>query len=320
MFALYPMLGSAVQRFAAPRNLLVVAILACAGAIIAFGIAFVEVKVLNFNQGRATGYATNPIPSSTAALLLGFFALAGLFAVSRPWRYLFLLGPIAGIGTVYLSGSRGPLLALPALLIIAVVILPIRRAITLSIASIGVVGAVAVFVFRPTLLGRIAVLPAMLGDLLSGRPIATNLDVGGSIRYSILQGSIGAFEHAPWLGYGWYMKVPAVEIYLPWDVHFGDATHAHLHSDILNFAVSAGVVGLVAYALVLLAPIVSAARSARDTQYRGRLYLGLTLSAGFACCGAVNLLFGFEYMTTLYVVFAALFVGFCRDARPGAVA
>ena len=63
-----------------------------------------------------------------------------------------------------------------------------------------------------------------------------------------------------WLG--WYMKVPAVEKYLPWDVHFGDPTHAHLHSDILNFAVSAGVVGLVAYALVLLAPIVGAARSA----------------------------------------------------------
>ena len=199
MFALYPMLRNALQRFAAPRNLLIVAVLACVGAILAFAIAFVEVKVLNFNQGRATGFATNPIPSATAALLLGF-PLAGLFVVSRPWRFLFLLGPIAGVGTVYLSGSRGPLLALPILLVIAVAMIPIRRTITLSISAIGIAAAVAVFVFRPTLLGRIAVLPAMLGDLLSGRPIATNLDVGGSIRYSILQGSIGAFEHAPWLG------------------------------------------------------------------------------------------------------------------------
>lgn len=317
MFALFPLLSNALQRFAGRRNLLIVAILACAGALLAFAIALIEVKIFDFNQGRATGLSTNPIPSSTAALLMGFFALAGFFAVSRRWRYLFLLGPIAGIGTVYLSGSRGPLLALPALLIIAVVMVPVRRTIALSIAAVGVVAAVAVFVFRPSLLGRIGLLPAMLGDLLSGRPIATNLDVGGSIRSSILQGSIAAFEHAPWLGYGWYMKVPAVEKYLPWDVHFGDPIHAHLHSDILNFAVAAGVVGLIAYALVLLAPIVGAATSVRDAQYWGRLYLSLILSAGFACCGAVNLLFGFEYMTTLYVVFAAIFLGYCRDGvRP----
>jgi hypothetical protein len=27
----------------------------------------------------------------------------------------------------------------------------------------------------------------------------------------------------------------------------------------------------------------------------------------------VNLLFGFEFMTTMYVCFAAVFIGYCRD-------
>ena len=65
--------------------------------------------------------------------------------------------------------------------------------------------------------------------------------------------------------------------------------------------------------LVLLAPVVSAVRSPRDAQFRARVFLALSLSAGFACCGAVNLLFGFEFMTTMYVVLAAIFIGYCRD-------
>ena len=77
---------------------------------------------------------------------------------------------------------------------------------------------------------------------------------------------------------------------------------------------AAGLVGLVAYALVLAAPIVSAAKSPRDSQFSGRLFLALSLSVGFLCCGAVNLLFGFEFMTTMYVCFAAVFIGYCRDA------
>jgi O-antigen ligase len=109
------------------------------------------------------------------------------------------------------------------------------------------------------------------------------------------------------------MKVPVVEKYIEDPVGFGDPTYAHLHSDILNFGVSAGIVGLFAYLLVLLAPIVSAVSSPRDTQFRGRLFLALNLSAGFACCGAVNLLFGFEFMTTMYVVLAAIFIAYCRD-------
>ena len=110
------------------------------------------------------------------------------------------------------------------------------------------------------------------------------------------------------------MKIPVVEKYMTWNVGFGDPRVGHLHSDILNLGVSAGIVGLIAYALVILAPVVAAATSPRDGQFRGRLFLALSLSAGFLCCGAVNLLFGFEFMTTMYVCFAAIFIGYCRDA------
>ncbi len=63
----------------------------------------------------------------------------------------------------------------------------------------------------------------------------------------------------------------------------------------------------------VLAPIAGVLHSPRDGQYKGRLFLALSLSATYLCCGAVNLLFGFEFMTTMFVVLAAVFVAYCRD-------
>lgn len=312
MFALYPLLSSALQRFARPENSARVATFALAGVVIAFAIALYQVRVLHFP--RAAGYGSNPIPSATVALFLGFFALLGLFAVKSRWRYAFLLGPVVGVGTVLLAGSRGPLLALPALGLIALIMLPVKRIYGYGFAAVVMAAAGVTYLLKPGAFGRFAALPKIVFDLLTGHPIDTAVDASGGVRYAILQGSLGAFRDSPWLGYGWYMKVPAVERYMPWDVGFPNPRAAHLHSDILNLGVSAGIVGLVAYALVLLAPIVSALSSPSDSQRSGRIFLAFSLSVGYLCCGAVNLLFGFEFMTTMYVCFAAIFVGYCRDA------
>lgn len=311
MFALYPLLAGALQRFADPRNSGRVAVLALAGSFVALAVGAFQVFVQHY--GRAEGYASNPIPSATVALFLGVFALVGMFAIRSGWRYVFLLGPVAGIGTVLLAGSRGPLVAVPALGLIALIMLPVRRLYSWGAAAAIVVAAVAAYLLKPSAFGRVAALPKMALDVLSGQPIAWDLDQSGSVRYAIFEGSFAAFQRSPWIGYGWYMKVPVVAKYTPFNVGFGDPRVAHLHSDILNLGVSAGLVGLIAYALVLAAPIVSAATSPRDGQFKGRLFLALALSVGFLCCGAVNLLFGFEFMTTMYVAFSAVFIGYCRD-------
>ncbi|HVY52422.1 MAG TPA: O-antigen ligase family protein, partial [Devosia sp.] len=312
MFALYPMLSSVLHRVAKAGNSERVALFSLAGAFIAFGIAVFQVVVQHL--ARAEGYGSNPIPSATVALFLGFFALLGVIVVRSVWRYVFLLGPIAGVATVFLGGSRGPLLAVPALVVVALFALPFRRAVSIGVVVVLATIAGTAFALKPAALGRIEQLPNIMGQLLSGQEVDRNIDRSANIRYRILEGSLAAFRDSPWLGYGWYMKVPAVKERLKEPVGFGDPRVAHLHSDILNLGVSAGIVGLIAYLTVLLAPIVSAVRSPRDSQYRGRLFLAFSLSAGYLCCGAVNLLFGFEFMTTMYVCFAAIFIGYCRDA------
>lgn len=311
MFALYPMIAAALQRMAGPNNLARVATLALVGAVAAFALG--AFQVFYQHMDRAWGFGSNPIPSGTVAMLLGFFALAGLFAVKDTRRYLFLLGPVAGVATVFLSQSRGPLIGLPALILIALLMVPIRRSVLAGAVVLVIVAGGLTYAVKPEIFGRIAALPTMAIELLTGAEVSAETDLSGNIRYRIYEGSIEAFTHSPWIGYGWYMKVSAVEKYIKNPVGFGDPTYAHLHSDIANFGVSAGLVGLIAYLLVLFAPIVSAVRAPRDSQYRGRLFLALSLSATYLCCGAVNLLFGFEFMTTMFVIFAAVFIGYCRD-------
>ena len=311
VFALYPLIAGGLQRFSKPGNLAVVAVLSLIGSFIALVLASFQMFLWHYL--RAEGFASNPIPSSTMALFLGFFSLVGLFAIKSPWRYVFLLGPLAGLGTVALAESRGPLVALPALVIIALIMVPVRRIFTVGAVVVLIAAAGALAVVKPSAFGRMESLPAIIADLATGQPIPYAVDGSGNIRYRILMGSLAAFKDSPWLGYGWYMKIPVVTKYIKDPVGFGDPKVAHLHSDILNLGVSAGVVGLIAYLLVLVAPIVSAATSPRDTQYGGRLFLAMSLTAGFAFCGAVNLLFGFEFMTTMYVILAAIFIGYCRD-------
>lgn len=314
MFALYPLLSATLQRFAHPRNSLVVAVLSLLGTLASFGFAAYEVYGLQL--GRAKGYEANPIRYASIALLLGFFSLIGMFVLKDWRRYTFLTGPLLGVATVFLTGSRGPLLTLPALLIVCFVMLPIRRVVTIGVLAALVFGAGGVYALKPSLLGRAAALPAMLIDIVNGTGVSSTTDYSGNIRYTILQGSIIAFEKSPWIGYGWANKTTEVAKYTTWNVGFGPAKYGHLHSDILNFGVSAGVVGLIAYLLVLLAPIASLRDAPRDSQWRGRVFAALVLSISYFFAGAVNLMFGFELMTTLYVICAAVFIGYCRDVPP----
>jgi hypothetical protein len=82
MFALYPLLAAALQRFAGPNNSARIAILALAGSFVALVLGAVQVFVQHY--GRAEGYASNPIPSATVALFLGFSPWSGCSRSGAP--------------------------------------------------------------------------------------------------------------------------------------------------------------------------------------------------------------------------------------------
>jgi O-antigen ligase len=314
LFVLYAPLVGLLSRLASPGNVRRVAWISLAGAGLAFCYAVTQFAV--FDVGRPSGFGSSPISSATVALFLGFIAPLGYLVEPSSRRYWFLAGPLLGVATVMLSGSRGPMLAIPVLALIAIVMVPVRR----TVLAVIVVGALVVggayLANNPDALGRIMVVAEAASQVVSGDTVDADKSTG--IRARIYASSFAAFRDSPWIGHGWGGMVPAVVEYLPGV--FTVNRHAQLHSDIWNFAVAAGVVGLLAYGLAVFAPIASVLASPRDSQFRGRLYGVLVLCSGYIVCGTVNMLLGFEYLTTFFIATAAILTGYCRDAPAGSLA
>lgn len=300
-----------LARFATPKNTRGVASLALLGAFCATTIALFQVFILK--DGRATGWGTDPIWSAEAALILGFLAALGATTPTR-WRALYLIGPLLGVVTCIASGSRGPLLAVPFLLLVLVFISPRRWWLVLVAAvSVAILLWIGLEVFWPEGLRRLDTLVVIGRDLLAGKSIAEH---SGATRQEFYSASLGAFMHAPWVGYGWTNKMVAIVPYLPGNGAALIAPHLHLHSDVLDFAVSGGLGGLIAYALILVAPIAAAFAGPHDSQFRARLLGVLLLAVGYFICGLTYLMFGYEFLTTLYICLATILIGYCRDRPP----
>lgn len=304
MLALVPLLVAAMRASARPGNATLVARLALAGVAIAAAVALYQVIVEG--RPRAAGFGSDEIWSATAALVIGWLALIGLPGSAGRWRYLYLLGPVLGVLTVMLSGSRGPMLVVPILFGVAFAMLKGHRVGLLVTAAI----IVALVYFWPDR-SRLASIATIGKELATGVPLS---DGSFDVRKALLDASWGAIKLSPWTGYGWSNFAEATAPFtgrLNW-VDRSDAFH--LHSDALNFAVAGGVVGLLAYLAILMAPLAGAWRTPADTQQQARRLGAALLVATYAGCGLTNTFFGFEMHTVLFASLTAVLFGFCRDA------
>lgn len=308
-------LTSWFARFAAPDSAAVFSWVAFVGSILTAITALSD--IFYYGAKRAEGWWSDPIWSAEAALILGFLAVTAVPVMKSRWRYLLLLGPVMGIGVAVLSGSRGVLLAAPVILV-ALLVTTFRqwwKPIAAGFVVLVLVGAVIV-PFAPGQVKRIERIVSVFGDLLTTGSVEEN---SAGSRVAFWKASYEAFLARPLTGYGWSKHKAAAYEYLPekgeeYD-HKGNRLHGnkHLHADILDMGVSGGLMGLAAYALILLAPLLGAVRSARDSQYSARLTAAIVLSTGYFACGLTYIMFGYEFQTTLYVCLCAIVLGFCRD-------
>jgi O-antigen ligase len=313
MFALYAPVALSVGRFAQIKNTATVAVYALVGSVLS---AFVAVfQVIGLGYRRATGFGSDPIWSAEAAVLLGFIALLGFSASKSRYRFVFFLGPILGTFVCILSGSRGPLLAVLPLMAVFVLFATRHRLRNIAIGLLALaVCAGVLWTAWPETASRFVLMANDLPDFLRGGVVD---DKSVSQRSAMYSAGYQAFLHSPWIGYGWHSKVDATVPYLPEKFADFPQIHHHLHSDGLDFAVSGGILGILAYLLVLAAPIAGAVRSPRDSQFRVRLTAAVMLTVGYATFGLTYLLFGYEFHTTLYVVLTAIVVRYCRDEPLG---
>ncbi len=300
-----------LARVASASAALTIGWLSLAGTIAAASVGLVQ--IVGFGVTRV-GQIMNPFQYADTTMLLGFLSLAGLFAPGRHNRLIFLAGPLIGTAAVMISGTRGALLALPVLAVIAfcfaLVVFRQQRALIAWAGAGGVVLLLIVaLVAQQAGLARAleaftAVFAAVSGDAVDG-PVRE--------RLLMLEGGWRAFLASPLYGYGWGDMVPAIYAHVPPEDQQLMRAFRHLHNGFMNFAVAAGSIGIVCFIALLATPIVGALASPRDSQWMVRLYLGLTLSAAFFVFELTFILLGFEFHTVQYAFMSAALFGFIRD-------
>lgn len=298
-----------LTRLGARLTPLVIASFALAGAAAGAAIAAYGALVLQLERG---GYlVNNPIHLGDLSLMLGFVALVGMLDRRRV-RFVFLLGPVLALTAVWFTGSRGPLVAFVPMLVVAAAVLAAmtlsRRQATTAIAGVVLLIAVAgTSMIGLGLGGRLGGLGEAAMALVTGGP--TDGAIGE--RLFMYQAAWNAFWASPWFGYGMVDYTISAAPFAPPGP--GYPPSGHLHSDLADFAVIGGVLGLISYGLLLAAPLVGALAT-RGQNRQAALYLGATASVGYLSMGLTNAMFGILTQTVVYAVILALIAALAQPA------
>ena len=125
-------------------------------------------------------------------------------------------------------------------------------------------------------------------------------ETSSSYRTQMYAGGLRAFWDAPLLGHGWKNQVTSALPYMSEEARAGYAVEgwSYIHNEPLGFALSAGVLGIVAYVCIMVAPLM-AWRLRRFDAGTIRLYLALVLVVGFFVAGMTDVLFMTELPKTI---------------------
>lgn len=306
---LYTPLAALFQRAAHERNIIKLADFGLFGAASGLVVAMFYTFVEGQQRAGTDSVLTDPIRLAITALIFGFLALVGARAESGRHRFVYGLGPLMALAVIFMSGSRSPLMVFPVLLIVAAVTLVRRRALALGVGTATLL-CFGLVLFIADLVGlRASTLNDIVARMLAGASLG---DMNLEIRLLLYKVALPAFLEAPLFGHGWGEVMAAIRPFLSAD----EVTYAnlpHLHNDAAQFAVAAGLPGLIAYPILLATPLVAAARSVRDGQYRTRLYGAGLLTVSHVVLGLPDVMVSFSLQVTLYVVLTALLLNYCRD-------
>lgn len=307
--ALFIPMQALFKRLAGPNAAVTVARLALAGAAVTLLLAVYEAVVLG--SGRVGGLTSDPIRIANTAVILGFLSLIGVLADTDRRRLVYFLGPLLAVGVALLAGTRGALVTSAALTMVTIFLLVRRRWLALLVAlAVGTLAATAIVTAAQFKIARANLLVSAITDVLRGAPIA---DQSSMVRFEMLRLSWPAFLDSPWYGHGWQRIMATARAYLPAGQETILRGQPHLHNDLADFAVGAGLLGVAAYLIVLITPLIAAWRAPRDSLYRARLSGMVLLVAAYVVLGVNSLMFGYEVHTALYFGLCAILLGYCRE-------
>ncbi|MDB5528765.1 MAG: hypothetical protein JWR51_1868 [Devosia sp.] len=289
----------------------------------------VAAVLLGLSEYIATGGArvevgNNPIHYGGIAVLLGFMALTGICVGRSPWRVLFFLGPIAGMLAAVLSGSRGPLLGGMAMAVASMPMLIFwyRRdwALLLAIAVmvLGVPALALTFGSSMRAMTAFGELTQVAQNALAGSTgTAAAVDVASAappdaIRVAMYKSALQQFLDSPIFGQGFGQILDLARAASPGFPEM--ATLEHLHSDIADFAALGGLFGLLAYGLIIAAPLANLHFGNAKPTDRVVALGSAMLATGYLLLGLTNAMFGVLPQTVLFVLLLGYLIALRRNA------
>lgn len=273
--------------------------------------------------GRAEGFVTSAIPFGDMALTMGFWCLMGaaLAAVRRRWAWtvLLLAGALAGTYAMIASASRGSLVALPILLVLAAIALLRRAHLRPLLAGIAILAAAAAIALSALPAGHIAEsrYAAALDEwhAYSQQGDATN-NVGS--RLEAWKAALISIPDRPLLGWG----------HAQYDDHLRDligagrvapfvGTLSNTHNQFIEIWLHQGSLGLIAFLALLIASFWYFCRRLRAPEPAVRVLAccGAALPAAFAAYGLTQVILGRNNGVMFFLVSLAVFWAAMRQAE-----
>lgn len=284
---------------------------AAAGGAVALAVVSFDKLVLGLSEPGSS--VSNPIHYADLLVTLAVLSLAGCYDRRTVIRGVALAGMACALTAIWMTTSRGALLAIPfvALTALTVVIWQnargTRRAFfALLPAMVSAVGGV--LAWQGGLLDRISIYADVVSFFRAG-PVS---DLSTGERLTMYQAAWEALKASPIFGHGLFNVASTAASFARGNAAF--PLYDHLHSDMADFSVAAGALGILAYAAFLLAPLVAAGHRAELARQQSGQFIAATTAVGYLVMGATNAVLGVLTLTVLYAVVTILVVHLARPA------
>lgn len=285
-------------------------------------------QTIGIGYERATGFVTSAIPFGDMALMMGFWCLMGaaLAAIQRrrAWTALLLAGALTGIYAMIASASRGSLVALPILAVLAAVALLRRAHLRPLLAGVAILAAATAIVLASLPAGRIAEsrYAAALDEwhAYSQQGVVTDNNVGS--RLEAWKAALISIPEQPLLGWG----------HEQYDAHLQEligagriapfvGTLANTHNQFIEIWLHQGSLGLIAFLALLITSFWYFCRRLRSPSPTVRVLAccGAALPSAFAAYGLTQVILGRTNGVMFFLVSLAVLWAAMRQAERDAV-
>jgi len=278
------------------------------GLLFVVPLSLIQIYFLNL---RPEGIFSNALIFASLCIVGASLALIEWPEDTQKTRTMSWVVFVAGIVAALLTFSRGMLLPISGIILIAIWY-HFKGATKYQpkLKTIIILGAVTIVTFVTSvqtdngwrILNKRILQPIEM--FVEGKPFDRSI----SQRLDMQRTGFQAFLKAPVIGYGIQNSVEQANSVSKQVLNRKtDYTYTHLHNDYLTHAVGGGIILFVLFLAVIFSPFFMVWQLVKDQKDPGLFYYGLMLTAAFSTIAMTNLVFRNDQLTTMFCV-ATIFI------------